>query len=286
MLKRLALYILLFTVGLLLFIATVLVVFPAGIIADFVVESVEAETGVSIRYDSFERVFPFGIEAKGIEIKDRAEGLDFTVDRLRLSLKPARLFGGRLALLLDADLLGGSIDGIMVFGSSGMSSDLRVRSLRPELFALSKEYAVQIPFALSGAVNIESSYAECAEGLVVIESDSGANSGTLSALGFGLDFGAGAAAGLRATLKECRAEVKGLWVEGPDLVTRLSGEVLLDSRHPEQSRLDLFAELNDLTLKGSNRLLLSFLKRYELRQGYYAMEITGTVGRPRIQRQQ
>jgi type II secretion system protein N len=287
MLKRLVIICILFAAGSVFFIAIVLALFPAGPIADFIVEKAEAESGIRLRYDSFERVFPFGIEARGIEVVRPGERVDVKIEKLRLRLKPALLLRGRVALFLDADILGGSIDGTVTFGPGGVSSDIWLRSLRPELLSLSREFAVGIPFAFSGSAALKASYSGCVEGVVTVDSDKAgidAGSGTVSALGFGLDFGTGAAAGLRATLKECRAEVKGLWIEGPDLVARLVGQVHLDPWQGGRNRLKLFAEVNDLTLKGSNRLLLSFLKRYELRQGYYAIDITGTVARPRVQR--
>lgn len=287
MLKRLAIIFILFAVGSVFFIAIVLAFFPAGVIADFIVEKAESESGISLRFDSFERVFPFGVEARGVLAVKPGERVDVKIDRLRLRLKPTQLLRGRVVLLLDADILDGSIDGRVAFDPKGASLDLLLRSLRPELLSLSREFALRIPFAFSGSVALKAPYNGCVRGVVKMDSDKadfGAGLGVLSVFGFGLDFGADAAAGLRATLTECRAEVKGAWIEGADLVARLTGQVHLDPRRGEWNRLKLFAEVNDLTLKGSNRLLLSFLRGYELREGYYAIDITGTVARPRVQR--
>ncbi len=282
MLKRiLSLFILVFA-GLMLFAVTVAILFPAGSIGDFIIDNAKNEYGVKIKYRKLERVFPFGIEATGVEVTGQARGIDLFIDRLSIKYKPARLFTGKIGFAISADLLEGQVDASVRLGVSKVESDLLFSAIRPELLPVARRVALSVPISFSGSIDVIQPYKGCAEGTFIIDSDSG-GSGHFSALGFGLDFGNTIEAGGRVELNRCRVVVENMWLEGENIVARLKGDVTLGGR-PDRSRLDLLAEVNEKRVVKGNRLLLSFLNSYKVTDGYYGIKIGGTAARPIIRR--
>ncbi len=281
MLKRLFIISVFLVAGLLLFCATVLVLLPADVVGFVLTEKASEYGGIKFKYDMINRDFPFGIEATGVEIKRPSDKIDIYIDRVRLRFNLVKLFYGRFGLLFDADLLGGTVEGIALLGSNGLDSEVRVKSISPDLHPLATVYGVRVPLTVSGRLDFFMPYSGCVAGRAVFDSDE-AGSGLFSALGFGLDFGAGTVAGLRAELADCKVNIKGLWVEGADLVARLSGGISQPLN--SGSSFDLVAELNERRPNRTNRLPLSFIGQYRESEGYYGFKITGTPLRPAVRR--
>ena len=256
-------------------------IFPDDFIEERIARSVKAGAGVEIKSAAFRKVFPFSIEAEGLVARDLGDPSRVVyIRRLRMGFSPLHLLAGRALVRLKGTVGRGGFTGTAAMTPAGASLRLRADDMDlMELLSLSKT-DVAVTGTLSGDVDLRLPASGCPEGRVSLRGG-GFGSESFSYMGFNVPMGKVTGAGLELEMAGCRAEIKGLWVDGELLSARVGGIVTM-TRPMERSPLDLTLELTARGALAGSNTLLAMLKPYRKSANFYSARIRGTLAAPVI----
>jgi type II secretion system protein N len=294
--KRLHFFLVVIVSGAILFSLTILIFFPADLIEGVLQNSVAENTGLTVRTAYFERVFPFGVEARGVRVAGAgappgappgASGPIPAVvfmDRLTVRLKPLSVLTGSIRSRISGSIMDGAFNGIITLKRGGGRADVEFDGIAIERIPALKSAGVGIKGSVRGRIGVSVGPSGCAEGTIKAKGLD-LEGGGLRVLGFPLPFGEINDAGIELELTEdahgCVARLKGLWIEGSGMTARLSGEIRLVSPLGG-SPIDLVLEVIPKGEKATEVEDLFFLAPYKRSANYYSINVKGTVGMPRI----
>jgi type II secretion system protein N len=288
--KRLHFFLVVIVSGAILFSLTILILFPADLIEGALQNSVAEKTGLTVRTASFERVFPFGVEARGVRVARPGAPPGGSgpvpevvfIDRLTVRLKPLSVLTGSIRSRISGSIMDGTFGGIITLKRAGVRADVEFDGIALERIPALRSAGVGIKGSIRGRVGVGIGPSGCPEGTIEAKGLD-LESGGLKVLGVPLPFGRINDTGLELELQEagCVARLKGLWIEGSGMTARLSGEIRLTGPLGG-SPIDLLLEIIPKGEKATEVENLFFLAPYKRSANYYSIHVKGTVGRPRI----
>lgn len=268
----------LFVLGVVLLSITLFYIIPLGPAVERAAGLIKERTGLVVTEGAVERSFPFGIEARAVTVKGAGGEPLVYLEALRARLRPLSLITGKLVLPVNASTNGGLIDGVVTVRPGSAALRLALADVGFSEFPALRD-RVELDGSFGGDVFLTVPEGGCPEGFVRLEG-AGLKGGSIRFMGMPLPIGGIERAGFRAELKGCKAEVKGLWLEGGDISMRLKGTVFFE-RPLQESRLDLTVEVIPKGKLLERDYILRLLEPYRKSANYYLIPVTGTLGRPR-----
>lgn len=278
-LKRLFLAFFILISGLVLFSITVFYALPMNILEDKAKEALKERAGLLVSEESFERVFPFGFEARGVEFSDASGGRPlFKLDKARASLDIPGLLTGRLNIKLTAGISGAAVEGGLAVKSGGTDLILEWHGLELKHIPALERAGLQIGGGFSGKLALFMPKGACPSGSLRLKGGGFKDDG-IRFRGFPLPAGDISDAGIKAEIKDCKALVEGLWVEGAGLSLRLQGWITL-ATPVEASPLDMTIEVMPKGDIKDREFPFSFLSAFRKSANYYLIPVRGTLANP------
>lgn len=230
--------------------------------------------GVFISGGTFKRVFPFGIEVEGLEVRELAKNRPvLKADRLAAYISPASLLRGEA--LLEGDIGGGEIKGTA--GIMGSALNIRIKEVDLSFLPGIADAGIGIKGRFMGDLKLDFPVRQCPSGTLRLTSE---------ALDKGVKFmglplpGDMESAGLDMEMTGCKMNLERLWLEGKSLSARLQGEIKI-SNPVAVSPINLTIEIIP---KGDQKenFLLSSLDRYRKSANFYSIPVAGSLASPRF----
>lgn len=256
---------------------------PLNAIESRVVAAFSQDIGIAASLTGFERVFPFGLRAKNIVLKDASSGGPLLyIDGAWVGFNPLSIFSGGIGADFKASLNGGLASGTVLIKPSEKSIDIKMKSVSllsiPALERL--KITAEVPF--DGDLSITLPEKGCASGEVRLagKTVSGAE---VRLGGFPLPVGDIDSAGLEAvslglqTADDCLLELKGLWVKGSEIEAMMRGTLTVKDTI-EASLVDLILEVRPKGLLLKKEYMLSYIKAYRTGKGFYMVPVKGRLG--------
>ncbi len=256
---------------------------PLNAIEGRVVNALSQDIGITASLNGFERVFPFGLRAKDILLKDASSGRPLLyIDGAWAGLNPLSIFSGGIGVDFKASLNGGLVSGAVLTRLSGRSIDLKMESVQLFSIPAFERLRVTAGVPFDGDLSITLREKGCASGEVRLagKTVSGAE---VRLGGFPLPVGDIDSAGLEAvsvglqTSDDCLFELKGLWVKGSEIEARMHGTLAVKDTI-EASLVDLVLEVRPKGLLLKREYLLSHLMSYRTGDGLYSVPVKGRLG--------
>lgn len=256
---------------------------PLNALESRVVAAFSQDIGIAASLTGFERVFPFGLRAKNIVLKDASSGGPLLyIDGAWIGFNPLSIFSGGIGADFKASLNGGLASGTVLIKPSEKSIDIKMKSvslLSSPAFERLKITA-EVPF--DGDLSIALPEKGCASGEVRLagKTVSGAE---VRLGGFPLPVGDIDSAGLEAvslgaqTADDCLLELKGLWVKGSEIEAMMRGTLTVKDTL-EASLVDLILEVRPKGVLLKKEYMLSYLKAYRTGKGIYRVPVKGRLG--------
>ncbi len=277
-LKTALFIVVLFVLGVVLLSITLFYIMPLGPAGEWAAGRLKERTGLAVTEGSIERSFPFGIEARAVRVNGPGGEPLVYLEVLRARLRPLSLITGKVVLPVNASTNGGLIDGVVTIRPGSTALRLALADVGLSGFPALRD-RVELEGLFGGDVFLTVPGGGCPEGFVRLEG-TGLKGGRIRFMGMPLPIGGIERAGLGAELKGCKAEVKGLWLEGGDISMRIKGTVFFE-RSFQESRLDLTVEVIPKGKLLERDYMLRLLEPYRKSANYYLIPVTGTLGRPR-----
>ncbi len=280
MVKRFFLVLGVLGAGAVFFFITVLLLIPSDLIMGSVKQRLQAGPGLILTEESAERIFPFGIKARGLLLSTGGRGGKglLYLDTLTARLSLLSVLSGGLKVELNATIARGSLKGYVILKINRTEVDIEVEGIDFEAVPAFLNAGLEGGGSFDGRLELTLPPSGCPEGTLRAKGV-GLDEDALRVMGFRLPFGRVTDAGLRAELKDCRARIRALWIDGSNMSARVGGLVSL-VKPVEQSRLDL--EIEVIPRKGAAEKpgLLLLLSPYRRSANYYSMKVRGTLGSP------
>ncbi len=280
MLKKSLIVLVVLGAGAVFFLVTVLLLIPSDLIMAAVRERLQAGPGLILTEQSAERVFPFGIRARGLLLStsDRGgEGLLY-LDTLSARLSLLSILSGGVKAEIDATVASGSLKGYVLLKINRTEVYIEVEDIDFDAVPAFLNAGFEGGGSFDGRLELTLPPSTCPEGTLRAKGF-GMDSAALRVMGFRLPFGRITDAGLRAELKDCRARIRDFWIDGSNMSARVGGLVSL-GKPLQQSRLDLEIEVIPREGGGEEAGLLLLLRPYRRSANYYSIKVRGTLGSP------
>ncbi|MEE9542200.1 MAG: type II secretion system protein GspN [Thermodesulfobacteriota bacterium] len=289
--------------ALILFVVMLFILIPGGLVEGIVREALEKDAGVTFIAKDFRKGFPLGFKARGLkfftnrstgatgatgvkENSKRSARFEFIeMEELSVSLALLPLIIGKKKLSYTARLGGGSVEGEALIGED---AGINLTAVDVGLRAVGSLRALGLN---SGRVSGEAAFdlspdMSCPEGSVSLDA-TGVELKGLKSYYPEMIFGESASASLAMEVAaDCKAKLKGLFIEGRRLNARLAG-VMRIAEPIKKSALDMKVEIflkpDDADNK-ADEVLLSLIKGYKKSSGYYSFDLKGTLGVPVIKK--
>lgn len=240
--------------------------------------------GVAFTQKSFSKAFPFGVELRAVEVSGNGGTRLLLLDRVRARVNPLSLFAGRLTVHIDGDAGRGGFTGYAILRPSGKAFlTMEAKGVDLRYLPVLSSSSVKINGLLDARVSLNGVGADCPEGSVGIKGY-GIEESEVKVMGYPLPLGSIENAGGQVELKNCKALIEGLWIEGKDLSARLKGEITAIKTPIAQSPVELTLEI---TTKGglvNKEFMLSLLGGFRKSANFYSIPIKGTIGAPVLER--
>ncbi len=280
MLKRFLLVFVVLGAGAVLFSTTVLLLIPSELIMGSVKQRLQAGPGLILTEQSAERVFPFGIKARGLLLStsDRGGKDLLYLDTLSARLSLLSILSGGVKAEFNATTARGSLKGYVLLKINRTEVDIEVKDIDLDVVPAFLNAGLEGGGSFDGRLELTFPSSTCPEGTLRAKGF-GMDPDALGIMGFRLPFGRITDAGLRAELKDCRASIRALWIDGSNMSARVSGLVTL-VKPVQQSRLALDIEVIPRKGAAEKPGLLLLLGPYRRSANYYSMKVSGTLGSP------
>ena len=264
--------------------------FRASLVEGIVRDALEKEAGVSFSARDFRKGFPLGFKARGVRfffngVKGEEGPLDIVeMDDLMVSLAIFPLIIGKKRLDFFIGLGDGIIEGEAFVGEE-TTVTLNAREVALNAFGELSAMGLK-KGSVSGKADFIFAGGNCPKGSVSLDTTGVALAGLTSSYPAFI-FGESLSASLAMeTEGDCKAEVKGLFIEGEGLDARIEGVMRIKSPI-ERSALDMKLELftkPQASGADTNEVLFSIINGYKRSSGYYRMNIKGTINSPVIKK--
>ena len=265
--------------GLILFSLTAILLIPSDMLLGSLKESLRTSHGIILTEESSKRLLPFGIRAAGLTVSNKL-GDTLYFDTITVKFAPLGLLSGALTANFDATLAGGSINGHILFRRGAIKIEAAVDAINLGAIKAIASAGFKGPGSLSGTASARLPKTGCPEASVDLKA-LGLDAEKLNFKGLSLPFGEIKDAGLKAKLKECRAEVTNLWIDGLGLSARISGMVSL--KEPiRRSVVDLHVEMVPRGAAAEDQTLSILFNHYRKSANYYSIKIRGTLASPNV----
>lgn len=269
--------------GVPLFALTVITLIPDDFAQGVLRRAVERKTGMTFSAKDFKKILPSGFEASGMTVSSANNGREIIYfDRFRARLDVLSLLSGHPVMDVDAFVGQGRFNSTVTSMKNALDFTVSADGID----------AAAIPglsfMELKGPVKIT--------GKARLVTDDGVPcpAGSLELKGTGVDLNLPATAVLSSFFKDkagfdlamtidakdCRARIKGLWLDSADTALKLYGDVLV-SKEIMQSGLDLTVEIS-LKKGDAEGTPLAYMPRYRRSSNFYSMRLKGTIGNPQI----
>lgn len=276
-LVRLIRYLVFFAAGVVLFMITAYFVIPPNMLEDWVKGYVQP-SGIYVSNQSAKRVFPFGYEAKEVDIT--ADGMYLArIGTLRATFRPLSIFTGKLKVHITGSIGDGELSGDVTRKIGSTLFEVEERGVELKDLQFLAAYGLTATGSLESNLVFERS-GGCPKGFFKVISN-GLKGAQLRFFGLPLSVGDIDDAGLSVRFSNCSALIDGVWLEGDQISARLKGEALI--RTPVASSV-LNAKL-ELIPRGEllkKEYLFGAIQRYRKSANYYLIPISGTIEHPRI----
>ncbi len=276
-LGRLIRYLVFFVAGVFLFLITAYYVIPPIMLEDWV-KGYAQSSGIYVSNRPAERVFPFGYEAKEVDIT--ADGMYLArIGTLRAEFKPLGLFTGKLKVHITGSIGDGELVGDVTRKIGSTLFEIEERGVELKDLQFLASYGLTAAGSLESNLVVERSRG-CPKGFFKVISN-GLKGAQIRFFGLPLSVGDIDDAGLSVRFSNCSALIDGVWLEGDQVSARLKGEASLKT--PVASSV-LSAKL-ELIPRGEllkKEYLFGAIQQYRKSANYYLIPVSGTIERPRI----
>ncbi|MBI5587883.1 MAG: type II secretion system protein GspN [Deltaproteobacteria bacterium] len=264
--------------GLLLFSLTAFHIVPLGIIEDRLKAGL-GEKGLHLSEESLTRSFPFGLKAQNVALSASATGKQvIRFDEAQAWLALADLLRGDFKIALRARVGNGLITGDLSPGFNGALLNLEAVGMEFKDIPALTNAGINSNGSFNGTVTLYMAGGACPSGTIRLRGGHISEESVRFA-GLKLPVGDIDDAGLNAEIRDCKALIEGLWLDGRGLSAKLTGEVFIKTPF-ETSQLNMTLEVTpkgDLTGKA---WMLAFINAFRKASNYYSVHIGGTVANP------
>lgn len=268
--------------GPLLFILTVIAVIPNEFIYDILRQWVRQKASLSLSGEDFKKVFPFGFTMNKFSIspashKDR-EFLYF--DTVQVNVNPFYVFVGGIKVTAYGHAGHGIVQAVMHVTRKKTDAEIDVKGVEMATIPSLKAIGLKGTGILSGKARF-ALQDSCPHGSVKMDgTDIELNS--LPFIGPLLSLQEKVKLSAAIDTKDCRLELKGLWISAQHVSAKLYGTLLLADRILDSS-MDLTMEISSQEDSRTTRLtVLKLLSEYKKSANYYSFHIKGTLAKPQL----
>lgn len=252
---------------------------PDELIEGRLKEAAERKAGVTFSQKSFRKVFPFGIELRAVEVSGDGGARLLLLDRVRARVNPLSLLAGRLTAYVDGDAGDGGFSGYAIWRPSGAALTAEAKGIDFRYLPLFSRSSVRINGLLDARVSLNRAGAGCLEGAIGVNGY-GIVAGEVKVMGYPLPFDSIESAGAQVELKDCKARIDGLWIEGKGLSARLKGEITAVKTPIADSPVELTLEIIPRGGLVDKEFMFSFLSGFRKSANFYSIPVRGTIGAP------
>ncbi len=282
-LRRLALIFLMSVLSLPLALFAVFHLVPIKTLEESIVSALEQSAGIKAGMHGFDRVFPFGLSAEGIVLKDASSGrVLFNIDGAWAGFNPVSILSGGIGVDYKASLNGGLVSGSVLQRLSGRFVDMKMEGVSILAIPALERLRVSAGVQFDGDLSISLPEKGCATGVLRLAGRGGSGA-EVQLGGIPLPVGGLDSAVLEAVASrpdaagECHVELKRLWLKGGEIEAQMHGS--LKVKDPiEASIIDIVIDIwpkGRLLKKG---FLLSLIEDYRTGDGIYRVPVKGRLG--------
>ncbi|MEK6759655.1 MAG: type II secretion system protein GspN [Deltaproteobacteria bacterium] len=282
-----------FKMSALVFLITAILIPVAGLAAFHIVpiktlkESLESSLsegfGITAQMRGFERVFPFGLRAKDIAVKDASSGRPLlNIDGAWVGLNPLSIFSGGIGADFKASLNGGIVTGSVVLRPSGRSIEMKMQSVSLLSIPAFQRLKITAGVPFDGDLLLELPEKGCPTGGLRLTGKAGSGA-EVRLGGMPLPIGRIDSAGIEMIATrppargECHLDMKSLWLKGSELEAQVSGSSSV--KDPvEASLVDIVIEVMPKGRLLKQEYILSLIKAYRSEDGIYRIPVKGRLG--------
>lgn len=268
--------------GIALFIMTVIVLIPDDLSEDVLKDFLEKRVNLSFEAKGFKKIFPLGFEADNVLLfpLDRKTGAIY-FDKIHINLMGLYLLIGQIRADMDGSLGSGLIDSVFRIKMGGIDLDMKVIGVNIKTLPYLEDAGVKASGAISGDIRLNlSNNKRCPDGSINLTGED-VDIGGMRIFGPSLFFKERVKLSLDAAIKDCRARLNGLWVEGGGVSSKLYGNILL-ADDILKSDVDLTLEIILERERAKGDALWTMLSGYKRSSNYYSMRIKGALGNPEL----
>lgn len=258
---------------------------PDEIIEDYVYEAIESQVSVGVTLSAVEKTFLPGLELKDVLLYDVASD-DRFVELVSMNaslLNPIGLITGsrfmKVVFATDTGVINNFI---------AISKDRKEISVETNIdnFDLSSIlYLTDMGYPVKGTLNGEGRTSiliennKCPVGKYDISSKE-LNINEIDKSMVKRFLGEKINLNAKVSLKDCKALIEGLWIEGKWYKSKVEGEI--DYKGKDDPKLNLDVELTKGETFEDMNFLLSLLSKFQKSSGYYKFRILGTLQNPKV----
>lgn len=277
-LARIILAVSLIASGLSLFLLTAFHIVPPGVIEDRLRVGLGAK-GLLLTEGSVTRSFPFGLKAQNVALSASATGAQIIrFDEAQAWLALADLLRGDFKIALRARVGNGLITGDLSPGFNGALLSLEAAGVEFKDIPALANAGIDGNGSFNGTATLYMAAGACPSGAIRLRGGHISEEG-VRFTGLKLPLGDIDDAGLNAEIRDCKAMIEGLWLDGRELSARLTGEVSIKTPF-ETSQLNMTL---DVTPKGDlagKAWMLALMNAFRKSSNHYSVNIGGTVANP------
>lgn len=247
-----------------------------------VARSLSEGSGITARMQGFERVFPLGLRAKEIVLKDASSGRTvLNIDGAWIGFNPVSIFSGGIGADFKASFSGGIVSGSVLLKPSGRSIKMKMHSVSLLDIPALQRLRITAGLPFDGDLLLELSEKGCPTGGLRLtgKTDSGAE---VRLGGIPLPIGRIDSAGIEIIATgpmptgECHLEFRSLWLKGGEIEAHVYG--LFSIKDPiEASLVDIVMEVRPKGRLLKQEFLLSLIKEYLAGEGIYKIPVKGRL---------
>lgn len=256
---------------------------PIKTLEESVESSLSEGYGITIQMQGFERVFPFGLRAKDIAVKDASSGRELlNIDGAWVGLNPLSIFSGGIGADFKASLNGGTVTGSVCLKPSGRSIEMKMQSVSLLSIPAFDRLNITAGVPFDGELLLELPEKGCPTGGLNLVGKAGSGAEVRFG-GLPLPIGRIDSAGIVMSATgsmvrgECHLDLKSLWLKGSDLEAHAYGSSSV--KDPvEASLVDIEIEVMPKGRLHKQEYMLSLIKVYRSEDGIYKIPVKGRLG--------
>lgn len=240
-------------------------------------------SGITAQMRGLERVFPFGLRAKDIVLKDAFSGRELlNIDGAWIGLNPLSIFSGGIGADFKASLNGGVVTGSVRLKPSGRSVEMKMQSVSLLSVPALQRLKITAVVSFDGDLLLELPEKGCPTGGLNLAGKAGSEA-EVRFKGLPLPIGRIDSAGIEIIATgpmvrgECHLDLKSLWLKGSDLEVHVSGSSSVEGP-VEASLVDIVIDVMPKGRLLKQEYMLSLIKAYRSEDGIYKIPVKGRLG--------